>query len=319
MAVRRLTIPILHDNAAWKQVSANSHIDAKEVLLSTGSYALTRLIPIDTDDACRWSAPLINTADMTPTPPHAVSRLRTARLARSSKPFLARGGPRGERCAGCRLVPSHCICLLRPAVGTRAGMCLLMADIEPLKPSNTGWLIADVVADTFAFGWARTAVDPALLALLADPQWQPVVVFPGEFVAAKRVVTDLPADDPAGKRPLFVLLDATWPEARKMFRKSPYLDHLPVLSLQGEQISRYKLRRSRRDDHFCTSEVAALCLDLASEPLAAQTLEAYLGVFTDHYLQAKNQLPVDLEDATHQRLQGLKDLQGLQHAPAISP
>ena len=48
--------------------------------------------------------------------PHAVHRLRSARLARSSKPFLARGGPRGERCAGCRLLPSHCLCALRPDV-----------------------------------------------------------------------------------------------------------------------------------------------------------------------------------------------------------
>ena len=240
-------------------------------------------------------------------PPHAVNRLRTARLARSAKPFLARGGPRGERCAGCRLAPSHCLCALRPAVPARAGVCLLMADIEPLKPSNTGWLVADVVLDTFAFGWARTEVDPALLALLADPQWQPVLVFPGEFVAAERVVTELPPlDDEPARRPLFVLLDATWPEARKMFRKSPYLDHLPVLSLPAGQLSRYRLRRSRRDDHFCTSEVAALCLDLAGDTLAAQTLEAYLDVFTNHYLQAKNQLPVDLEDAAHQRLRRLR-------------
>jgi len=238
-----------------------------------------------------------------PQAPHAVSRLRTERLARSAKPFRARGGPRGERCAGCRLALGHCLCALRPVVATEAGVCLLMADIEPLKPSNTGWLIADVVADTFAFGWARTAVDPALLALLADPQWQPYVVFPGEFVAPERVVTDV--QPVPGKRPLFVLLDATWPEARKMFRKSPYLNHLPVLSLASEQISRYKLRRSRRDDHFCTSEVAALCLDLAGEPLAAQTLEAYLDVFTHHYLRAKNQLPVEWEDAAHLRLREL--------------
>jgi len=235
--------------------------------------------------------------------PHAVSQLRTTRLARSAKPFRARGGPRGERCAGCRLILSHCTCALRPVVPTTAGVCLLMADIEPLKPSNTGWLIADVVPDTFAFGWARTEVDPALLALLADPQWQPFVVFPGEFVAPERVVTGV--QPVPGKRPLFVLLDATWPEARKMFRKSPYLNHLPVLSLASEQISRYKLRRSRRDDHFCTSEVAALCMDLAGEPLAAQTLEAYLDVFTHHYLQAKNQLPVDCDDAAHLRLRSL--------------
>jgi DTW domain-containing protein YfiP len=204
---------------------------------------------------------------------------------------------------------SHCLCALRPVVATRAGMCLLMADIEPLKPSNTGWLIADVVADTFAFGWARTEVDPALLALLADPQWQPFVVFPGEFVTAERVVTQLQTSAVHGamspKRPLFILLDATWPEARKMFRKSPYLDAFPVLSLQPEQISRYKLRRSRRDDHFCTSEVAGLCMDLAGEPLAAQTLEAYLDVFTHHYLRAKSQLPAQWDGEAHQRLQKL--------------
>ena len=246
--------------------------------------------------------------------PHAVSRLRTERLARSSKPFKARGGSTADRCAGCRLVVSHCLCAARPTVATRAGVCLIMADIEPLKPSNTGWLIADVVADTFAFGWARTEVDPALLTLLADPQWQPYVVFPGEFVAAARVVTQLIESNNSGrggeyaafgKRPLFILLDATWPEARKMFRKSPYLDNFPVLSLQSEQISRYKLRRSRRDDHFCTSEVAALCLELAGETAAAQALEAYLDVFTHHYLRAKSQLPAQWDGAEHTQLKAL--------------
>ena len=242
--------------------------------------------------------------------PHSVSLLRTERLARSAKPFMARGGIKGERCAGCRLVPSHCICALRPVVPTRAGVCLLMADIEPLKPSNTGWLIADVVPDTFAFGWARTEVHPDLLTLLSDPQWQPYVVFPGEFVAPERVVHEVvprAGVEPAHlKRPLFVLLDATWPEARKMFRKSPYIDRFPVLSLEPDHISRYQLRRSRRDDHFCTSEVASLCLDLAGDTHAAQVLDAYLDVFTHHYLQSKHQLPPDLQGPAHQQMQAAR-------------
>ena len=245
--------------------------------------------------------------------PHAVARLRTARLARSTRPFLARGGPRGERCEACRLRPSHCMCALRPELGTRAAFCLLMHDSEPLKPSNTGWLIADVVRETYAFGWSRTEVDPQIEALLADPQWQPYVVFPGEYAQSpERVVQSL--DEPgnaalqAGKRPLFILLDATWSEARKMFRKSPYLDGFPVLSLHPDLLSRYQLRRSKRDDHFCTSEVAALCLELvgdAPDVHAGQVLESYLGVFTERYLQAKHQQNADEASSAHQRLREL--------------
>lgn len=236
---------------------------------------------------------------VSPEPQHAVARLRAERIARSSKPFVARGS-RAERCPACRIQPDYCLCAWRPQVVGQAGMCLVMHDIEALKPSNTGWLIADVVAQTHAFGWSRTDVDPALLALLADPQWQPYLVFPGEYAAPPRVVEQVSVE--SGKRPLFVLLDATWTEARKMFRKSPYLDALPVLSLRPEQLSRYRLRRSTRGEHLCTAEVAAMCLELAGDQHASDALDDYLDAFSLHYLSAKRALPLDLNDALHQRL-----------------
>jgi DTW domain-containing protein YfiP len=221
--------------------------------------------------------------------PHAVSDLRAARLARSAKPFLARGGFKRERCADCRLVPSHCMCALRPSLTTRAGVCLLMADIEPLKPSNTGWLVADVVPDTFAFGWKRTETDPALLALLRDPQWHPYVVFPGRYAAPERVVRTVQPPDSLRDEP--------------------------------DQTSQYKLRNSGRNDHFCTSEVAALCMKLAGELAAEQTLEAYLAVFTHHYLHAKNQQPIELDGAAHQRLREVSRRMNGRTAsqPAVAP
>ena len=80
--------------------------------------------------------------------------------------------------------------------------------------------------------------------------------------------------------------------------------------LQPDQLSRYRLRRSTRDDHFCTSEVAALCLELADAPQAAQVLDAYLDVFTHHYLQAKHQLPPEHDGAAHQRLRSLRAAAG---------
>ena len=233
---------------------------------------------------------------------HAVHRLREQRAGQSAKPFVARGS-RAPRCAHCRVQHSHCLCALRPDIETNAGMCLLMADIEPLKPTNTGWLIADVVADTFAFSWARTQVDKGLIALRADPQWEPMVVFPAEFVDAHRVITEVAVQP--GKRPLFILLDGTWAESCKMCRKSPYLDQLPVLSMKAEAVSRYRLRRAKNEGHLCTSQVGAMCLALAGEKRAAETLDAYLDVFTSHYLNAKFALPVNFEDEAHQKLHAL--------------
>jgi DTW domain-containing protein YfiP len=87
-----------------------------------------------------------------------------------------------------------------------------------------------------------------------------------------------------------------------MFGRSPYLDALPVLSLMPVQPSQYQLRNSGRDDHLCTSEVAALCMGLAGEHAVAQTLDAYLSVFTHHYLCAKNQQPVAWDGVAHQGL-----------------
>lgn len=251
---------------------------------------------------------------------HAVARLRAERLAASTKPFVARGGS-GGRCACCRLPPAYCLCDLRPSTVTRAGVCLLMGDIEALKPSNTGWLIADLVADTWAFTWARTRADPRLLALLQDPQWQPYVVFPGEFVEPSRVVHDLPAGVGAaeGRRPLFVLLDGTWTEARKMFNKSPYLQPFPVLSLNPGVASVYRLRRSYRDDHFCTAEVAALCLAQAGEIRAAELLGAWLDVFSTHYLQARRHLRPDRSTPSHDRLQALMPAMAVQAGMGLTP
>jgi DTW domain-containing protein YfiP len=103
-----------------------------------------------------------------------------------------------------------------------------------------------------------------------------------------------------------VVLDATWTQARKMFRKSPYLDGLPVLGLRPDQLSRYGLRRSCRGEHLCTAEVAALCLELAGEQQAATALDDWLDLFSEHYLAAKHHRALDCNDERHRRLAALR-------------
>ena len=78
---------------------------------------------------------------MKPIPDHAVNRLRVWRKSISTRPFLARGGT-VPRCEACQLRRDWCACEWRPERKAEAGFCLLMYDSEPMKPSNTGRLIA---------------------------------------------------------------------------------------------------------------------------------------------------------------------------------
>jgi DTW domain-containing protein YfiP len=219
---------------------------------------------------------------------NAVLRLRQQRLAVSTRPFHARGS-RVIRCQSCLLPQKNCLCGSWQVQQARSSFCLVMYDTEPLKPSNTGRLIADILPDTQAFLWSRTQVDPLLQQAIADPQRQAYVVFPASYAQETRpVVTEVA---PNSKPPLFIMLDGTWCEARKMFRKSPYLDHLPVFSLNMHTTSQYKLREKQQEDRYCTVEVASALLEKAGDNLAADTMNRHFYNFREKYLAGKTVAP----------------------------
>ena len=242
---------------------------------------------------------------MKPIPDHAVNRLRIWRKSISTRPFLARGGS-VPRCEACQLRHAWCACEWRPELKAEAGFCLLMYDSEPMKPSNTGRLIADVLPQsTWAFLWKRTQPHPELLALLADPAWQPYVVFPACEKNPARV-TERVALAP-GKKPLFILLDGTWPEARKMFNMSPYLDGFPVLSVRPDALSTYGMRVAHCDEHLCTAEVAACVLEVAGELQAGQALQHWFNLFSSRYMAGRvSRAPGEDEASLLQALETIK-------------
>ncbi|CNK94835.1 DTW domain-containing protein [Yersinia mollaretii] len=220
---------------------------------------------------------------------NAVLRLRQQRLAASTRAYRARGC-RAIRCQNCLLAERLCLCDTIKPQPANSRFCLIMFDTEPLKPSNTGRLIADILPETQAFLWARTEVDPALLAAISDPTRQPYVVFPEKYAEPPRqVINQLPVSD---KPPLFILLDGTWNEAKKMFRKSPYLADLPMLSLNVTTTSDYLLREAPRPEQHCTVEVAAALLQQAGDTLAADGLTAHFHYFRQQYLAGKPHHPV---------------------------
>ncbi|WP_016899190.1 tRNA-uridine aminocarboxypropyltransferase [Pseudoalteromonas sp. PAMC 22718] len=221
---------------------------------------------------------------MTQSLKNSVLALRAQQISESRREFNARGG-KMDRCDQCLIAKHYCICEGAEYASCSAAVCLLMYHNESFKPSNTGRLIAEIVPDNYAFRWDRTSPDPALLALLNNDKYQPFVIFPAEDVETDRVVTQV--EPVAGKTPLFIFLDGTWREAKKMIRKSPYLDNLPVLSITAQKLSDYRLRVAPHAHQLGTAEVAIMVLALAGEVDASTKLEQHFIKFRDAYLLGK--------------------------------
>lgn len=214
---------------------------------------------------------------------NAVHALRAAQLPLSTREFKARGASL-KRCSRCQLGEAKCICGLVSPIDGEIAVCLLMYHAEYFKPSNTGQLICSVVKDNFAFRWQRTDCDPNLLALLADPKWYPVIIFPHDNVTPDRQLQQLPDKvTRQGKRPLFIFLDGTWRQAKKMFIKSPYLHSYPVLQLNEPNKGEYQLREAYHEHHLSTVEVAIALFRDNQEPVMAERLELLFQQFQSGY------------------------------------
>ena len=94
---------------------------------------------------------------------------------------------------------------------------------------------------------------------------------------------------PSSKRPLFIMLDGCWREAKKMFRKSPYLNKFPIAAFdphlldEAANTSRYQIRVAEENYQFATAEVAARMLAMAEEPVNAQLLDQWFDMFSYQY------------------------------------
>jgi DTW domain-containing protein YfiP len=97
--------------------------------------------------------------------------------------------------------------------------------------------------------------DPRVNALLQDPSFIPMLLYPGP---SSRDLSrgGLTREDLGGKRLLVFLVDATWPLAKKMLRSSPRLQALPRLMFTPTAKSRWLIKQ--QPDELCLSTIEAV-------------------------------------------------------------
>jgi len=160
-------------------------------------------------------------------------------------------------------------------------LVLLTHSTELLRPTNTGRLLLEAPQSTTQdhtdwsvrqLCWQRKVPDPLLLQQLTASNF--VLLYPA--ATAQQIDVDFPVSThlpmPAG----FILLDATWQQAQKMYNQSPYLHDLEKWQIQSATPSRYLLRRNQRQQGWCTAElVVLLWRHLGAVAQAAQLEERF--------------------------------------------
>lgn len=194
-----------------------------------------------------------------------------------------------DQCPSCGLVKDNCICGYDIHLDTGVSFWLLTHENEYTRTSNTGRLIENALSSTRVFRWHRTEQPKELIDLIHSGHYDIYLIFSDDRPSErKRAVSYEPSDKPV----VFLILDGTWKEARKMLRKSPYLDDLKLLSLKGLEPTAYDLRRNTDMDHICTVEVAIELLKYANEERASEALMTYFKAFMAKYHAGRNNIEV---------------------------
>ncbi|MBP7341100.1 MAG: DTW domain-containing protein [Smithellaceae bacterium] len=173
----------------------------------------------------------------------------------------------GTHCPRCLLRRDICICNVLPDVRTKTEFLILRHIWEAGRPGNTGRLAALALPNSriLPCGGGNRLLSSAFddAALQAPGTW---LLWP---------------DGPAGPRKIWeqtpprrvAVLDATWHQARRLYRQTPLLQSLPRLALPAPRQNRERLRDQRRPDGLSTLEAIAAAVALLEGSETARPLE----------------------------------------------
>jgi len=143
---------------------------------------------------------------------------------------------------------------------------LLTHSRELGRKTNTGGLVKQVLGKQCSiFEWQRKQPNTELLQHIQE-----------ESIALLSHADNQVLGTQSNPFDSYILIDATWQEAQKMYNHSPYLHGLPKVSLKPDTPSIYNLRRNQKEAGLCTAECASILLNLSGHTKQANILDEKL-------------------------------------------
>jgi DTW domain-containing protein YfiP len=112
---------------------------------------------------------------------------------------------------------------------------------------GTAWILRRSISN---LAWIRSTGDeldqnPNFLKWIESKELSPLLLFPGPSALNLNTASleDWQAITPKPRRPLFIVIDGSWSEARGILRKSALLQSLPRVSFEAAQPSEYGFKK----------------------------------------------------------------------------
>jgi DTW domain-containing protein len=172
----------------------------------------------------------------------------------SSSRTLASAAVDNARCETC--LYRRCLCAEVPRVATRTHVVIVRHRAERHRSSNTGRLAHAALPNSTLVDYEQPLQLPALAGA-----W---LLFPEGPVAHTA---------PVPPPQQLIVLDATWSQARRMYRKLGALRGLPILRLPETAMPQARLRESPAPGRVSTIEAIARALRLVEGDEVAVPLE----------------------------------------------
>ncbi len=166
--------------------------------------------------------------------------------------------PSRTLCLRCRRAESACWCAHVPALSPRCRVILLQHPREAKNPIGTARMAHLALPGSELIVGVELAGDPRVQRLWQSEAAHSVVLYPAE---GARPISELAARE----GPLTIwMIDGTWWQAGKIWRKNPWLHTLPAYRIEPTAPSRYVIRAEPEAHCLSSVEAVAAALD-ASE------------------------------------------------------
>lgn len=172
-----------------------------------------------------------------------------------------------KKCYTCYRPGKFCVCEHLKPITLNSKIVILIHPMEAKKEKlGTGRITKASISNSEIIMGIDFTDDNRVNQLINDPQYLPMVLYPGDDALNITTATANDVQTLKDKKPLIFVIDGTWPCAKKMMTLSKNINNLPRISFETERISQFLIKHQPHELALSTVEsVHVLIQDLGKK------------------------------------------------------